>query len=400
MVAVRHRTRRQILYVVLASVVVASPTPGQRLLPVGRDETLDVATWNIEHFGNDHLPPDDAAQFENAFEIVRQSAIDLWAIQEIDDEGDFHRLIDRLGSDWAGIVDEAGTNTRIGFIYRRNVISVLSATNPLTEHAHDFAGRPPLMLEAAVTLAGRTFPMWFITVHMKAFADPAAYERRRSAGRSLKNYIDATPLGQAPVIVLGDFNDELARSITPGRGTPYEPILADTARYRFVTRPLDDADLHTWCDTETCKRGSTIDHILITDELFAAHLSTDRYDLLDPAIGIHHYTTTTSDHLPVYARFKLPSEQRDEPSAFELTGIFPNPVRDAADISYTALNDGTITLRLFDALGRQDAFGVTHQVKAGNGIIHLNVQDRAAGTYFLQVDGGGSYAVKSFVVVR
>ena len=272
--------------------------------PVGTDETLDVATWNVMRFGNDGTGPDNETQIANVRRIIQQAGVDVWALQEMEDRGDFERLLTELGAPWQGILDDSRTNLHLGFVYRSDVIQPQRTRVVLQQEARAFAGRPPLLMEAVVTLPGGVATVTFVNLHMKAFDDAASYERRRAAAQHIKAYLDTGVYRTVPLVVLGDFNDRLVESIHQGRPSPYEHFLADTAAYRFATYPLDDGGEGTYCFNATCTRDSAIDHIVVSDELFGAlEGGAFRYDAL--LEDVSDYVATTSDHLPAVIRLRL-----------------------------------------------------------------------------------------------
>ncbi len=200
----------------------------QNVENVGNDNTLDIATWNIEWFGNENNGPSNTTlQLNNAAAVISGSGIDLWGVQEIADNGDFEDLLDALGDDYDGQLATNSGEQKVGFIYNTNVVRVRQIRHVLESFEQVFAFRPPLQLEADITLPDTTVTVTFIVLHMKAFSDPDSYQRRVDASVRLKNHIDFTSLDNEQVVVLGDFNDELERSTSAGRTSPYNNFVTD-----------------------------------------------------------------------------------------------------------------------------------------------------------------------------
>ncbi|SHK85081.1 endonuclease/exonuclease/phosphatase family protein [Rhodothermus profundi] len=360
---------------------------------VGTATTLEVATWNVEWFGDpDHGPADEARQQANVCAVIAQSGIDLWALQEVSDPAAFQALLDSLGSDYEGVLAETaapGVTQRIAFVYHRNVVQLRRVRQILTDFAKAFAYRPPLLLEATVQLPDTAVIITFITLHMKAGRDLSDYNRRRDAAQRLKSQLDLL-YGNRPIVVLGDWNDELHGSIITGLPSPYEAFRADADHYRFLTETLDAADVPTWCGNNlTCWTGSTIDHILITDELFDAYEegSAARFSALLEAIP--GFVFSTSDHLPVYARFRFGGTTAVEvrsaqPAALQL---YPHPVRDRATLIWNG-RGAPATIRIWDVLGR-----LVRRWKrpAGTGPqrFEMELSGLAAGMYWVEVETAG-----------
>ncbi len=350
---------RQTCYFFALISLFAIPTSRAQNVPAkGSSLTFDVATWNIEWFGSaSNGPSDDARQFNNVKAVIEQADIDLWAVQEIADVNDFDQLLEDLGDAYDGALATNSGTQRVGFIYKTDVVKVRSVGHILESFSSDFAGRPPLEMEADVTVGDTTVTLTFITVHMKAFSDVTSYNKRLAASQRLKNHIDFTTLATEPVIVLGDFNDELLDSITPGKDSPYDNFVQDTDDYFFPSMALEQAGEGSYCSNGSCSSGSNIDQILITDELLPDFVtdSADRYDELVSAIS--SYTSTTSDHLPVLSRFSFAGPtafipEPELPTSVRLTRPYPNPFSATTHIAYELDRPGPVRLVVFDVLGR------------------------------------------------
>lgn len=325
----------------------------QTLPAKGTDNTLDVATWNIEWFGGKLGPSNDELQFRNVLSIIRQADIDLWAVQEIASMDYFGRLLDSLGTDYSAYTDESG-GQRLGFIFKPAVLAVTAVGNVLTSFDHDFGTRPPLQL-SATTSTDPERSVTFITVHMKAEdGDPESVARREQAGRRIKNHIDFTNLATEMVVVLGDFNDTLTGSISSSTNTsPYANFIADGSNYLFLTGDLEADDRYTYCGS-SCTSGSVIDHILITNELFNRYVtgSVDHYD--EVLSEVFNFLNTTSDHLPVFASFQLNTQTATEHTEIfpQAISIYPNPASQSFVVETGDSADRPLSTNVFDVSGR------------------------------------------------
>lgn len=375
------------LYAACLAWVLVAPAGAQTIPAKGTATTFEVATWNIEWFGSpSHDPADDGLQLRNVARVIRESDIDLWALQEIDEEDHFRALLEELGAGWGGELSSGGSNFKMAFVYKTGVIFVRQKASILTQFSADFAGRPPLQIEADVMLPDDTLRAVFITLHMKAFGDVASYDRRAGAALRLKHHVDVF-LGSRPVAILGDFNDELSTSVVAGRDSPYAGFVADRDHYAFLTSSLDEDNAPTWCADTDCASGSTFDHILITDELFGLYHqgSTGRYTELLAAVGA--YTSTTSDHLPVFARFGFAIDTGVQISADAMPfSVYPNPFGESTAVAFTTSAAGPAELTVYDVTGRT--------------VRRLKYSSRRAGTHRFRVDGTGLAAGVYFGVLR
>ena len=229
------------------------PTYSQAITTVGNDNIFEIATWNIEWFGStSQQPSNDALQLSNARKVIAESEIDVLGVQEISSESAFKELLSELGPNYDG---ELATNSgaqRVGYIYNTDVIRVRQVRHVLESAEFEFAFRPPLQMEVDVMLPDTTVTMTFIVVHMKAFADQDGYDRRQAASIRLKNHIDFTTLSSKPVVVLGDFNDELTNSIYRNQTTPYDNFLQDSDSYKFLSYPLEMDGFGSFCSGSSC----------------------------------------------------------------------------------------------------------------------------------------------------
>lgn len=363
---------------------------------VGSAETFDVATWNIEHFGSTTAGPTDVErQFQNVLAVMQQAEIDLWALQELNDAATFERLLDELGEEWAG-TRTTGTGTfGYGYVYRRDRVEVLRATTILNDFSFEFAQRPPLMLTADVTLPnGSLRNVRIINLHAKALADFQSYERRRDGSVALKNYVDNLLAINAPVLVLGDLNDELRVSTSSSRPSPYANFRDDEENYFFGTLALEDAGVNTYCFNVSCTSGSTIDHILVTRPLFDAYVenSTARLDAL--LENVPNYRNTTSDHVAVHAQLAYFTTSTDPgsatPQAFRLEPPFPNPFGAQTTVTFTLPETAQVRLEVYDALGRRVAVLADGPRGAGSHDVTFSGGSLPPGLYLVRLTASGA----------
>lgn len=392
------------------AVAVLSLTAQAQTVPaVGTAATLDLATWNIEDFGDSGGPSNNELQLSNVLAVLRQAEIDLWALQELNDAETFDRLLDSLDAGWDGtrVEDDFG-NLGYGFVYRTDVISALQVGTVLTGSSFEFAFRPPLQLRATVTLPDTSLEMRFLCLHMKAGVSTSDYDRRVAASMALKNYVDNLQAIGAHVVILGDLNDELISSITVGRPpSPYRNFLDDDA-YLFATEPFDQLgdsnDQNTFCSSSTCSSGSVLDHLIATGNL-ADDYEVDSAAPFDALIdAITSYTSTTSDHLPVYARFDLMTSTPNEPlapgRAFALEAPAPNPFTDATVLTFSLERPGPVRLEVFDALGRRMAVLEDDARPAGTYRVRLRGARFSPGLYLVRLTSGEQTSTRRLVRSR
>jgi len=277
----------------------------------GGADTLDLGEWNLEWFGaSNNGPTDKALQLANVRDVIRGADLDVWALEEVVSTTEFNSIKSQLpGYDGflandpivaGGSSYYSSAEQKVGLLFKSSVVTVRAARLILTANDFDFAGRPPLEVEATATIDGVSTDLVLIVVHAKAMADSASYQRRVSASNALKAYLDASR-PTARLLVAGDFNDDLDASIYNNQPSPYGNFVGDTASYTFPSKALTDAG------TKTTANGSQpIDHHLLSNELAPLYVAGSA-EVFRVDSYITSYSTTTSDHFPTLARYKLGS---------------------------------------------------------------------------------------------
>jgi len=243
-------------------------------------DTLEIMTWNIEHF-----PISSEITIGLVKQIIEAQQPDVVAFQEISSITDFNKLTDEL-TDYESQVYITG-DLNLGFMYKLSEITVTSEIVPILDPDTYVWPRQPILMGLKHTNGISTN---LITLHLKCCDGLENYQRRRAASEQLKLYIDGN-LPNEPVIVLGDFNDEIYG--IPEEENPFMNFIADTANYVFADMNLAKLGKKDWSYPSW---PSHIDHILITNELFvmAQETLTLSFDNC-----FENYGDDVSDHRPV-----------------------------------------------------------------------------------------------------
>ncbi|MCY1031955.1 lamin tail domain-containing protein [Corallococcus sp. BB11-1] len=269
---------------------------------------LKVGNWNIEWFGDTtpgNGPDNEPLQLANATAVIADAGPDVMGVAEIIDVAQFNALKAGLpgydgflANDSARVGGEyyyyGAAQQKVGVLFKTDAVQVLGANVVLASCSSDFAGRPPLRVDLRVTRGATQVDLTVMVLHMKAFADADAYSRRQSASECLKSYLDTT-LPTQKVMVMGDWNDDVDMSIYASQTSPFQNLVGDPTRYKFLTQPLSEAGVRS-----TVSNSQFIDHQLVTNELVPYHVA-DSTVVLRPTIA--SYRDTTSDHYPIFSRF-------------------------------------------------------------------------------------------------
>jgi hypothetical protein len=323
---------------------------GSQSIPV--DSTLDVTCWNVEWLGNTTTSPsalgptNDAQQMTNVMSVLNNLKSDIFCIEEVCDHKQF---IARVKTDlpkykvrcqtkyYSHFFDTPETTNsttfsqKVCFVYDSTVVTAVdtisllasqygyNAPLPLpTPYPNNWAsGRLPFLFIGDVKVGGITKQIHFVGLHAKSGSAIADYNRRKQDVIDLKLVLDG--YSNANIIMLGDYNDDLDTSIAAGKASSYANFVNDNVNYKQISR-----------DLSLCKVSSTasypdiIDHFMMSNEfgilpssgatpspsLSGIYYLEKTINVTRPINYVANYTTSTSDHYPVNARFtfKLPTE--------------------------------------------------------------------------------------------
>jgi photosystem II stability/assembly factor-like uncharacterized protein len=93
-------------------------------------------------------------------------------------------------------------------------------------------------------------------------------------------------------------------------------------------------------------------------------------------------------------------ESFNTPKKFELYQNYPNPFNPSTVISYSIPNDNFITLRVFDALGREIKTLVNGYQRTGKHSVTFKAENLPSGVYFYRLEAGNFSKTKKLVLLR
>ena len=88
------------------------------------------------------------------------------------------------------------------------------------------------------------------------------------------------------------------------------------------------------------------------------------------------------------------------PAEFALEKSYPNPAASQATIEYALPDDASVTIELYDVLGRRVAQVVNREQRAGVHRVQVDVEDLSAGVYFYRMRAGDFTDTRRLTVVR
>ncbi|WP_338766455.1 lamin tail domain-containing protein [Bernardetia sp. ABR2-2B] len=300
-------------------------------------KTLEVSAFNIEWFGDSGNSPasSDAEQKDSVKVIIKANNADIYTLVEIVDIPLMQQLANELTAETADTWDILfsdfvsnpplnGTQQRVGFLYKSNVIdpifsyAMLQSIHPSYNGGDDSAltgypadrdrlwasGRLPFWMRANVTLNGSSEEVDFIVIHGRANSSSDAqgrYDMRRYDVTVLEDSIrNNSMLIGKKIILAGDYNDDVDVTVAdiPSTLTSFDAFTTRPTDYTIVSEALSLAGRRSYVFRE-----NMIDHITASNELASGYIPNSvsvGYEFYDG-----DYTSTVSDHFLVSARFEI-----------------------------------------------------------------------------------------------
>lgn len=286
---------------------------------VAPDGVLETVTWNLEWYGSEgHGPTDELQQTKNVLRVADSLDADLYAFQEITDQQTLDDLTEHMTAYKGFVASYIPYSQKIAFVYNSNTIDSLRA-GPILKvgdsYKEDWSyywanGREPFSFEFQYTDdKGRKSKYYAVAIHAKANTSDylESYQRRQKAAEGLYYYLQEEKPG-ANIILLGDYNDDVDQSIyyeeqngeKVYQETPYDEFVNDPQNFSVITKELSEDGI-----SASVNYKDIVDHITMSDELFDNYMDGSVGVYLDAQHFISDYGETTSDHLPVWAKFDV-----------------------------------------------------------------------------------------------
>lgn len=249
----------------------------------GTAESLDIVTFNVETF-----PINGYKSVIAVANLLKTIDADVYALQEVATETGFNQLLGLMPGYKGLFYLINNSDWNLAYIYKESEVSVYPSATRLLFTDSQYFPRPPF--EIKIHHSSADLDVYLINNHLKCCGGTENESSRRIASEMLKEYIDVSRPDDA-VIVLGDLNDELTG--TGSNENPFLNFINDPGDYRFADMKIAMGSQLWWSYPSY---PSHIDHILITDELFAR---TDTTVVYKASPCYSDYSIYISDHRPV-----------------------------------------------------------------------------------------------------
>ncbi len=364
-------------------------------LNFGTDTTLDILTWNIEHF-----PKNGETTIYNVKEIIENLNADIIAIQEVSDISSFNQMVEELDG-YNGYL-ESTYFRGLAYIYKTDVIQINDIYEIYTTSEYwSYFPRNPMVMD--FNYKEQRFII--INNHFKCCGDgylnlenqDDEETRRYHASRLLKEYID-TNFSEANVLLVGDLNDVLTDNETHNI---FQNFIDDTNNFLFADIEIANDSSSNWSYPTW---PSHLDHILITNELFDdfqnQKSSIEVIKIEDYLTnGWSEYDTNITDHRPV--GLKLFIETTLDVNKFSIQNSsfksYPNPFKNEITFTFNSANN-VDEIQVYSITGQKVA---SIKVKSAQEKVKWNASKLSNGIYFAKlISNSKSIATNKLILIK
>lgn len=348
---------------------------------------LKITNWNTEWLGCTQFgPTDETLQINNVVAAMLAMNSDIYCIQEVTNSAvTIASLITGLGSDqWDGrmATNDINCTQRQGIIYKKSKVNYINgfelnsgnAAQGNSYYTNWSSGRYPVLYNVNFISGNTTVPLSLVNIHAKATTSSdipcdAVYTKRLGASQALKTILDGASYNSQNLILIGDFNDYLIGTTCSSYGdSPYKNFVDDQVHYNCITQNITNP---------------IIDNIIISNELNSNYMINSVAQEVGVSQHIKNFSTTTSDHLPVSAKFQfstLDNHQFDLPQ--NNISIYPNPASDHITINCDNLARVTDwSVKITNMLGQEI---LSQPMNTSQCVVNLN-SSASRGMYFVKI---------------
>lgn len=121
----------------------------------------------------------------------------------------------------------------------------------------------------------------------------------------------------------------------------------------------------------------------------------------DVKSGIYSYRLKQVDFDGTFRYYELAGEVEIEiPLAYWLSQNYPNPFNPTTKISWQIKNDGQVTIKVYDQLGKEVVTLVNEEKPAGSYEVEFNASSLASGVYYYKITAGSFVDTKKMILMK
>ncbi|MDW8271013.1 MAG: DUF5689 domain-containing protein [Bacteroidota bacterium] len=370
-----------------------------------KSATLDVTTWNLLWFGSSDTTlgvANKQRQFNSVRIALDSMSADIYAFQEVVTTQILDTLATAVQGTYEGILAPIEQQQKMAYLTNKSTVTIVESGLAVNGGPQAWAsGRFPFRLTARCRIGNTQRDIVLFNIHAKATGDSASaqddWQRRKTDAETFYDYLN-TFYATVPVIILGDFNDDVTSSVVQPNPTPYAVFVNDTFNWRVLTKPLSELGLRSYIGSTTNAR--MLDHIIVSNELFNA---IHRTYVEAPNAFLSSYTSTVSDHLPVTVRIRLDDvvSNVQEGEGKHSVRVGPNPANEVAYLEIERRTPGHFSVTIHDMQGRV-ALPLTIEYTASEQIrlITIPTSQLPSGFYTVRIVADGMIHICPLMVVH
>lgn len=317
---------------------------------IGVSNKYEIANWNVEWLGKtgNFGPLNDTLQQNNVVDVISQSNIDIWALCEISNKTVFDTLMKKL-PDYQYQIANYFPEQKTAILFKKNEFTLLESKLLGTQNPDSFSTyRFPFLVKLLPINNLGIDTLFLIVVHLKANTGNnteklEALNSRKKSAQWLKMYLNKEHTNRN-TIVLGDWNDDLDESIFNGNPSPFNTLLDNQFDFDFISKKLTYNNI-----TTTDGFTNPIDHQLVSKKLLT-HVQFNSPEVWRLDQFIANYSSTTSDHFPVYSYFYQNATSVSVNKYNHKYFIYPVPCHGELYFNENAINK-LVDYKIFNHLG-------------------------------------------------
>ena len=97
---------------------------------------------------------------------------------------------------------------------------------------------------------------------------------------------------------------------------------------------------------------------------------------------------------------RINNNQSEIPQVYSLGQNYPNPFNPTTKIDFSIPKNGSVTLKIFDMVGKEIETIIDKEMNAGNYTVDFNAARLSSGTYFYKLTSGSFTETKKMILVK